>query len=310
MTIRHSTLALLLPTVALAAEPTLLKSAGGIEEKRLHATASLSTSVGQATFVAHDDADNPTVAQSLSLGPSYSLTDKLTLGLGWSLGWEYTHPDNDTGRPYSPSDISGSISHSDIWSSEGLGLRLSGSLRAIAPTSFESRFARTVTNLTGSLNLSRAFLGDRLTLSYGPSVTKYLATRDTRPDVNCRFTPQGQAAEPCETPGMNNNFAHGHSLGVGYKFTDKLSGSLGITIRQRFKNATEGGSWTRQHSESTDGSLGVSYTLSETYSVSGGISSGQPALDGRSSRPRFPFADFETPANGYTTFGVTLSGRI
>ena len=85
---------------------------------------------------------------------------------------------------------------------------------------------------------------------------------------------------------------------------------VGIAIRQRFRDAPEGGSWTRQHSESTEGSLSVSYALNDTYNVSGGISSGQPALDDRGSRPRFPLFDFESPANGFTTFGVTLSGRF
>jgi len=319
MTIRHFTLALL-PAAALAAEPTLVKGAGGIEDKRLHATASLSTSVGQATFVQNDNADNPSVGQSLSLGPSYTLTDKLTLGLGWSIGWEYTNPDppgNTTGRRYSPSDISGSISHSELWSDDVTGLSLSGSLRAIAPTSFESRGANTLTNVSASPKLAKSF-GDKLSLTYGLGFTKYFPLTEAKGSTGTKVDDDGiplcldseREGGGCQG-GLNTNFTISNTIGASYTFTDKLSGSLSLGLAHGWKIAPEGVSWTEQRRlDSTSGSLEVSYTIDETYSISGGISSGQPALDERGSRPRFPLFDFETPANGFTTFGVTLSGKI
>jgi long-subunit fatty acid transport protein len=329
MTSRQLLAMLVVPLGAGAAEPTISKSDGKVDQP-LHASIALSTIVGEATFVANRDTNDAVVAQSVSLGPSYRLTDHVSVGLGWSLGWEYTTPDGPPGAPvnrrYSPSDISGSISHSDLWSDHRSGLRLSGSIRAIAPTSFESRQNHTITNVTVSPSLSRAFLKDRLTLSYGFGFTKYFPAQATRGFVGCAddpsfLHPPGQEqpstdSQRCGGGGMNTNFSISNSLGGSYKFTDKLSGSIGIGLSRAWKFTPDGpvgssgepgltgGLW------QTTGDLSMSYAINDTYSVSGGVSSGQPALDSRQSRPRFPLFDFETPANGFTTFGVTLSGRI
>lgn len=306
---------LLIPTLASAQVPrTLLEEGqeGFSGERKLRAIVSLSNSLGLATFVADDNADNPYFAQSVSIGPYYRLTDRLSLGLGWSLGWEYTAPDRQNGRRYSPSDVSGRLSHSRLWGSDPLGLTLSGSLRAIAPTSFESRAANTVTNLTASPSLTKS-LGSRLRLSYTFSFTKYLPYRQHRGDDETLYDDDGIPycfGEECRG-GQNRNFSLHNSVGLSYQFTDKLVGLMSFGIAHGWSFAPEGGSWTNQRGlDSTSGSLGLSYAINETYSVSGGISSGQPALDLRGSRPRFPFADFETPANGFTSFGLTLTGKI
>jgi hypothetical protein len=323
MTLLRAAFSLLAPAVALAQGAVAATTAS--EEERLHASVSLSNTVGIATFVADDHADNPYFAQSLSIGPSYQLADKQTLGLGWSLGYEYTSPDNETGRRYSPSDIGASLSHSELWSNQPTGLKLSGSLRAIVPTSFESRASNTITNVTASPSLSKSF-GERLSLSYTFGFTKYFPTTEYRGTTGSKFDDDGvalcldskdRAGSGC-MGGLNNNFSISNSLGLSYKFTDKLSGSLGIGLSRAWKLAPNGEvgdsgepSFTRQGGlYQTTGSLSASYAVNETYSVSGGIFTGQPALDSRQSRPRFPLFDFETPANGFTSFGLTVTGKI
>jgi len=306
---------LVIPALAQAqplGDPSKLVESSAVPEKRLSAFVALSNSLGLATFVADDKADNPYFAQSVSIGPRYSLAPRLTLGLGWSLGWEYTAPERQSGRRYSPSDVSGSISHSELWGSEPLGLKLSGSLTAIAPTSFESRANNTVTNLTASPSLIKS-LGDRLRLSYTFSFTKYLPYRQHGGDDQTLYDDDGIllcADDNCRS-GQNRNFSLRNAVGLSYQFTDKLTGLLRLGISHAWSFAPEGGSWTNQRAlDATSGSIGVSYAVNETYTVSGGVSSGQPALDSRGVRPRFPFADFESPANGFTSFGLTITGKI
>jgi len=324
MSLERCALLLLAPALA-SAQSAISGVASAPAEEKLHASVSLSNSLGIATFVADDHADNPYFAQSLSIGPSYSLTDKLTFGLGWSLGWEYTAPESENGRRYAPSDISGSLSHSELWNDAWSGLKLSGSLRAIAPTSFESRASNTITNLTVSPSLSKSF-GERLSLSYTFAFTKFFVATEYKGSTGSQYGDDGIAncldsereGSGCQGSSLNNNFSISNSLGLSYKITDKLSGSLGFGLARGWKLAPNGtvgtseeGSWTKQGGDyRMTGSLSASYAVNQTYSVSGGIFTGQPALDSRQSRPRFPLFDFETPANGFTSFGLTISGKI
>lgn len=326
-----------LAALNMGAAPSTSVSAEAEAPKKLTTTLSLSNEVGSGTFVENDYSDDPYFGQSLSISPKYQLVDKVSASASWSLGWELTMPGNSTGRRYTPSDVSLKLSHSSLYrDSRYSGVNLTGSVGAIVPTSYEARFNHTITNLTFTPGLSRAFIGDKLSLSYSFSFTKYLPSAEGKgfsPDPAEQAQSEddfGNLIVPCRegsscavAGGLNNNYGVKNSFSISYAWTEKLSTSISAGISNTFKYEVNDSPYgdpvlydddveprSRGRSDTTSGSVDASYQVNDIFSVSVGAASSQSALEEDRDGLRFPWWDFKSPAKNYSQIYASVSAAL
>ncbi|MEK6608413.1 MAG: hypothetical protein AABZ30_12190 [Myxococcota bacterium] len=316
--------------LSLGADPNASITAEAPEEDRLSTGFELSNSLGLGTFVENDYSDAPFFGQALDINPTYKLTDDISADVDWILAWEYTTPDNPTGRRYTPSDVVFRVAHSSLLKDARFtGLTVTSSVLAIAPTSYESRFRGTVTNLTGRIGVNRPFLGDRLTPSYRFSATKYLPTQQspgflTDPEEQEEIADdQGHLLVACSvardacagTAGINPSYSFTNRARVDYKVTSKFSAKLILDVTNIFKFETpeafsDPNLPSRGRVDMTAGVFELVYSLHERLDLKAGVTSEQPALDSRNDGLRFPFFDFESPSNNFTQFYLSVATKL
>lgn len=292
------------------------------EKGRLGGSATFSNDLGVGTFVTNDYSDDPYFAQSLRLVPTYGLTENTSAQVDWTLTWEYTEPynaNNTTNRHVTPSDVVLRLMHMSLYRDERWsGINVSGAFSAALPTSHVSRWRNNVAILTGTVALDRTFM-KRLNLAYALGITKYVNTQSNRGFDSETYDYCSPTDETCPgPPGVNPNFAFKNLVMAGYQFTDKLSASIGLrfTTFLKYKVGEAGDEvnnpgFDNRHTQTwTLGDISVSYLLPEwkriRYMVSGGIVSEQLMADSRGGG-RFPFFDFETTSDNFTTFYLSAT---
>jgi hypothetical protein len=215
-------------------------------------------------------------------------------------------------------------------------IKIGGSLRAVIPTSYETRYQNTITILSPGVSASRPFEFGRpdkegkkweLVLSLGTSFSKYFQTsiyRGSGPGdtTGCRAgvsngNSAGSAADSdrCGGP-INANFSFTTSANAGLS-RGRYSLSSTLILINQFRYAAGDSAFTAMNAETrgrndaTWGLLSVGYKINDYLSASAGLSSYQPALDSRYRYPRFPFFDFSgTNANNFTQVFVGVNGTL
>lgn len=132
----------------------------------------------------------------------------------------------------------------------------------------------------------------------------------------------------CVVPGVNGGINISNSFSFGYKINKKQRLSLRLGLITSLKTyAMPDDEFTAENAvpgygrmDMTSGSLGWSYAHSKKVSLSLSASSSQPALhyhvegegiDSTGSwRANFPFWDFRTPGNNYSSFSGSISYRL
>jgi hypothetical protein len=307
-------------------------------------SAEISTYIGSGTFYASGYHD-PYVSNALYLRPSYHLGTKygLTLNTRLYLEEEYTLPDSPNGRRFNPLDTWFWLSAKNLYTHPRSKIRLSGVVRAVVPTSYESRYAHMVTALGVGLTASRGFEFGRpdadgkrwnLALSLGGTFSKYFRTSDIRGSgpgdtTGCRSfnaPPPIGATGPGGLPAASESDRCGGTLSTSFATNTSVNASLSrrrlslsatfILINEfRYQapddaltsmNAVEQG-----RSDATWSIVAVSYELTDHFGLSAGLSTFQPALNTRENFIRFPFFDFTgTNANNFSQVFVSVSGSI
>lgn len=136
----------------------------------------------------------------------------------------------------------------------------------------------------------------------------YIAPRDEQylPDGTCVLAGRQSIAAVSNSvatgwtdPSGNHNLSL--SLGISHSFSRGLKSDP--TLSSPFSSG-------QNFNESTNGSLSYAYTLPFDFnsSISTGIFSGQPSVSGTGLR--FPFWDFQTPANNFSGFFFDLTVGI
>lgn len=322
---------------------TVLKS--WWQERFAGSTAEINNYVGSGTFYSSGYSD-PYVATAFYLRPLIKLGTKRELSLSGRayLEYEYTKPDNPNGRHYNPLDTWLVLSARNLYTEARSKIRIAGLVRAILPTSFESRYQHLVVGLTAGLSANRAIefgkpdpAGKKweLGLSLGSSFTKFLQTSKYRGGFagdtsGCRSdntnVSGGLVGAGSEGIGGTTGDHCGGPLNPNFSFTSSLSATLS---RRRFSlsatmivinqfqydvpldqfDSVHGVN--RGRSDVTWGLLSLGYDITDHMGVSLGLSSYQPALDSTYSHLRFPFFDFSGPnANNFTQAFFGVSGTI
>jgi hypothetical protein len=329
---------------ALTASPTD-QSKSWFERRFSGSYAELSTYFGSGTFYV-SGYHNPYISNAVYLRPTFQLGTKYNLALNARvyLEEEYTQPDNPTGRRFYPLDTWLYLTAKNLYTHPSSKIRISGALRAVIPTSYESSYAHLVTGLTAQLTANRAWefgtpdsQGKRwgATLSLGTGFAKFFRTSPLRGNdpggtSGCAL-PSAAAPVASHTgadgfPTISEADRCGGPLSTSYSFgtvavanLTRKRWTLGMTlfVTNEFHYSVPHDQFTPMNAvsvgrvDTTWGILSLGYDLTEHLGVSVGVSSQQPALNSTDGSLRFPFFDFKGGAgNNYTQAFVGLNGTI
>ncbi|MEO5767975.1 MAG: hypothetical protein ABIS92_06455 [Polyangia bacterium] len=302
----------------------------------------LSSYVGSGTFYASGYHDSY-VSTAVYARPTFDLGTRFQLSLNGRLyvEEELTKSAAPNGRGFNPYDIWLWLSAKELHRFQTSKIRLGGTLRLVIPISYESRYAHMVTGLAGGLSLTRTFpIGNdptpernwNLTLALASIFTKYVYSSELRGShpgdtSGCRpFQGNGVGTAGSVSPSASESDRCGGPVNTNYSFTSSGTVVLGkgkwslaviLLVANAFHYRVDPNieamldSSAIGRSDSTWGIVSLGYSFTDHFGASLGLSSFQPALDGRYQHLRFPFFDSSgTNANNYTQAFVSLSGTL
>jgi hypothetical protein len=314
-----------------------------LQERFAGSFVDLSTYVGTGTFYSSGYRD-PYVSNALYLRPTYQLGTKFGLSLNGRvyLEEEYTTPDTANGRRFYPLDSWLFLTAKNLYTMPRAKVRFSGTLRAVIPTSYESRYAHLVTALGAGGSANRMFefgapnaQGKRwnLALALGSTFTKSLRTSAIRGNFpgdtsGCRVG--GPSGSQAGGAGPADTDRCGGPLSTSYTFMSSANASLSrgrfsltstLIVINEFRYSIDPNVWGSAlsttntipagRSDWTWGIVAVGAELTDHLSLAVGVASYQPALDSRYQNLRFPFFDFSgANANNFTQVFVGLTGTL
>lgn len=323
------------PTTATSTTPDYLKKFEG-------SSAEMSTYIGSGSFYA-SGYHNPYASVALFLRPSYALGTryKLALRARVYVEEEFTSPDTPNGRRFYPYDPWVWLAADNLHTFERSKIRIGGAVRMVFPLSYESRYEHTLFALGVGPNVNRTFefgqVNDEkrkwtLKLTWALMAAKYFQTsqyRGTGPgDTTGCLAPTGGGAPGASGGGFagsegdhcggpaNTNYAIANSL-LAMLGRGKWSLVMSLYVANTIKYAFPADAMTADNaaltgrSDTSWGIIALSYELRPHLSLSGGISSLQPALDSRYRYPRFPFWDFSGGnMNNYSQVFFSVGGTL
>lgn len=230
-----------------------------------------------------------------------------------------------SGRRGDLDDLTLSLKHAKLYELEGVVL--DGGTSIALPTSRASRIAKLLFSWSIDANVSRPF--GLVTPSLGLSFTKVFALEsaptlepsgDPLPLGHC---PAGQPSHCLLLAGFVPTWQLGIELALGVEipWVEGLGASASFGYRTVRKHGTGGDALSSRALDAagdlvvdgtnsldlTSGSVSLEYVPFEQWSFSFGVSSQQPALTADGKSVRFPFFDFVSPANNYTTWFLSVS---
>jgi hypothetical protein len=332
---------------SLTATPKDQQKKTWLEQRFGGSYAELSAYVGSGSFYTSGYRD-PYVSNALYLRPTFQLGTKFDLTLNGRvyLEEEWTTPDTSNGRRFYPLDSWLFLKAANLYTAPRAKIKVSGTLRLVMPTSYESRYAHLVAGLGAGGGAARAFefgrpnaAGKRwnLGLSLGGTFTKSLRSSDLRGnfpgDTNgCRAggganpggisaggAPAAADTDRCGGP-LNTSYTI-MSSGNASLSHGRYSMSMTLIVINEFRYTVDPSIWGNALStvdtvptgraDWTWGIVAFAYDLTDHYALSAGLASYQPALDSRAQNIRFPFFDFNGGnANNFTQFLISLTGTL
>lgn len=287
---------------------------------------SLSTSVGQGSFVANQHARNAYVDWSFSITPMYSLLNgALNLSGSFAFMQELTDSDGDTyNQRVLLSDANVGASHL-LFTIPYVDVAFMVGARAFFPTSLASQTQTLLVGLRGNIALMRTF--GPVTLSYNGSFRKNFHQYQspvydvTDVDSNTFIAREGgneRVDALLYTAGGNNiSYIFSNSLSVNVQIIAGLSANISYQISNAFTyasypkdslasgNATAG----RGQRDSFGTNISVSYAFPFVF-LTLGLSNGSSPMSADNSHLRFPFWDFESQANNLSSIYLNAMSFI
>jgi hypothetical protein len=330
----------------LTASPTDQQKKSWLEQHFAGSIAEVTTYIGSGTLYTSGYHD-PYVADAFFIRPTYQLGTKYKLSLNARIyvEEEWTLPDNSTGRRFNPLDSWIYLTAKDLYTMPREKVRFSGTVRAVVPVSYESRYAHLDTALGATGSAARVFEFGRpdaqgkrweLATSLGLGYTKSIYASDLRGNspgdsTGCRATGPVTFVSGPGGPSPSETDRCGGPLNTSYTVT--TSGNLALSrgrysltmtliVINQFKYAVDqttsnliiaaGDTAPQGRADFTWGIIAAGYDISDHLSVSLGIASYQPALDSTYQHLRFPFFDFtDGPnANNFAQLLVGVTGTL
>jgi hypothetical protein len=292
-------------------------------------------SIGSGTFAASRYA---LVAAKLTVSPSYAFAFRgveLSASANVTGSYEYTPPDNPTGRRYDWADIGLNLSAPSFFIDERLTrIAVSANVGATLPISLASRWSNVITAFSGGLSLSRTIgkftldgtVGAKKPLysSLGLRLPLWLVQQTNR--TACMGAAGGQLPSAClaavGTDGVPPLWALSGAISARYQLEEKVSLSAGFGLGKTFKHVVGVDEFSTQavysngqpvadaqgQSDRMIGTLGASYQLTDAISVSLAMGTVQAPLTADGKALRFPFFAFRNVEDSYTSYSLSFAG--
>lgn len=285
------------------------------------------TSVGFGTFVEGFD-DDPFVAQALSVRPSLRIDEipgTASLILRQDLSYEFTEPNNPSGRAFDWADTWLWLVAPGLWTEPLTGVTLGAEARVTLPISYESRMSDRITAVTIGPRVTRAF-GD-FTAQLRVLGTKHVFAHsnaglqrdevdtgdaDGIPLAQCRAGETWCAGGPY-VPSWGASL---YGL-LAYQVTSAVSTSLVLQYGAMWREAAPDDAFTsravdedgnrvvqqglQRSADTAVATIDVTYQLDETFGFSAGVVTQMPTRTADNRAFRFHLIDFATPANNYSS---------
>jgi hypothetical protein len=297
----------------------------------------LESGISGGTLVANEEQRRASLDMTLSLRVAWAIRPGLSLAVSDGVNKNLiTNVDSGAVRPYDTNfgDVGFSLSwmpqtfedgKSKPWMLPG-GIISSVGLSSSLPTSRASQFQTKITNLGTSLSLSRQGLFDGLmTLSYSFSFNKNFhryasATREIDPTVNPLFRIGGAedlGGGEIATTAQNSSFSLRNGLTAAFSIGDRWYAAVAYSLSHSWKYydapidefSSDYAKAGRGRSDNQWGSIGVSYALTESgqTAISAQVYTGSPVFTADNKTLRFPFFDFRSLPDNYSSFSLGLS---
>ncbi|MCA9580636.1 MAG: hypothetical protein KC416_02505 [Myxococcales bacterium] len=287
---------------------------------------SMTTEVGQGTFVSNEYAANPYWAWNLGISPTYTFENGLRVSANVGLFQELTNSDGDTSNQrVLLSDVSlntfysvGRIPGIDV------GVNVSGGLRF--PTSLASQAQTLITSGRVGVGLNRGF--GPVFVGYSGAFTKnfhryespVVDIEDQDSSLCLARSSDNRTIDgtSCFVPGVaNTNFSVSNTVFANVTIWESLSAGFAYGIINGFTYA----SFPKDEFSSpyaTEGvgqrdffftNLSVNYSFPHVF-ASIGIANSANFLDSENDSLRFPFWNFDGAANNLSTIYLSLTGVV
>ena len=278
----------------------------------------LEQSLGIGTFVSDQYARNPYYGYTLQIRPRYYFTNRLFAELAFALTGELTtsyQTSTTQKRQVMPTDLTLLVKYANVYKIPVLGIDISPFVRMGAPTSYESRYRNLYLSTAAGFNLTRMF-GQHVLIDYLFRFNKNW-NKTAQPTISggqialsrLRGAEDIGGGEVINGEDNNTSFSVYNALTGSFIINDQWS----ITLQLAFQN-----SWTylsipkdqfssanakagRGQRDKTFGVLDLTYQPFDHFGFSLGLSSAQPAKTADNKSYRFPFFDFSSAGNNYTT---------
>ena len=293
----------------------------------------LDHSLGTGTFV--DPSLYSSFGATLSVVPRYVFSAgglKFALSLAIRGGWEYTLPDSENGRRFSPADTRLGLSAPAILKSDKLGISFSPSIGVLIPTTQESWQAGLITNLSvgfalakpvGRFNFALTSNGSRGFHVTGASQVRSQATSGAADQLNSFAARKvaGGSDEPFVAfAAWNTAWSFNVGGNISAQATDELSFVIGYTYARSWKyfgvpigpdeRLPAGAVYGSGQAERTSTVIAANYQLTDHYGISLSASTLQTPRSGAMGGAgyfRFPFWAINNAADNATALSFTFS---
>jgi hypothetical protein len=278
----------------------------------------LEQSLGIGTFVADKYGRNPYYGYTLQIRPRYYFTNHFFAELAFALTGELTTSyttSTTSKRQVMPTDLTLLLKYSNAYKIPVLGINISPFVRLGAPTSYESRYRNLYLSTAAGFNLTRMF-GQHVLVDYLFRFNKNW-NKTAQPTISGgqialsrrRGAEDLGGGEVINGLDNNTSFSVYNALTGSFIINDQWSITLQLALQS---------SWTylsipkdqfsapdakagRGQRDKTFGVLDLTYQPWENFGFSLGLSSAQPAKTADNKSFRFPFFDFSSEGNNYTT---------
>jgi hypothetical protein len=324
------------PTASTSASNSAAGALAAAEEKENQGGASLGVeldhALGTGTFV--DPALYSYFGATLSVVPRYVFVAKdvkLAVSLALRGAWEYTLPDNENGRRFSPGDTRLGLSAPGLFKGGPTGISISPSIGILIPTTPESWQAGLITNLSvglalsknvGRFNFALTTNGSRGFHTTGASQVRSQApgAADQLNSFAARKSALGQDEAFVGFAAWNTAWAFNIGGNVSAQVTDELSFVVGYTYSRSWKyygvpigtdeRLGVGARYGSGESDRTSTVLAANYQLTDHYGISLSASTLQTPRSGANGEAgyfRFPFWAIGNAADNATSISFTFS---
>jgi hypothetical protein len=288
--------------------------------------------LGAGTFV--DASKYSYLSAFLTVIPQYLFgigKQRLVASATARLAYEYTMPDNETGRKFSPMDTRIGLSAPALFRDKAYtGIAFTPNVGLTIPSSLESWNAGLITAINVGLVMSRSVKTVDFRMAVGGSRAFYTSAQsgvrasDAR-DENGNLYVVCRSGEPvCGFSNMNPAWSFNIGGQVQWRATGNLLFYMGYTFFKTWRHAATStlDEFTPKardangnpvaavglgQQDRTSAFFGASYQLNEHYSLDLGVSTIQSPLHDNGVNVRFPFLSFGAWANNSTNIYFTLT---